>query len=98
MFSQLPLEIPFDFADIVEFGIMGFSLVLLALSITAYRNSGMKRILLAAGAFALFAIQFLVDYIVEYFNVLDEDSLDIVLSLITLGILILFFTAIVKRK
>ena len=98
MFSHLSLQIPLDFADIIEFGIMGFSLVLFALSISAYRNSGMKRILLAAGAFGLFAVQFLVDYLEEYFSVLDEDSVDIVLSLITLGILILFFTAIVKRK
>jgi hypothetical protein len=98
MLSRLLLEIPFDVADIIEFGIMGFSLVLFALALSAYRNSGMKRILLAAGAFILFAIQFLVDYIEEYFNLLDEDSADIILSLITLGILLLFFTAIVKRK
>ena len=98
MLSQLLSQISFDIADIIEFGIMGFSLVLFALSLSAYRNSGMKRILLAAGAFILFAVQFLIDYIEEYFNLLDEDLADIVLSLITLGILLLFFAAIVKRK
>jgi hypothetical protein len=98
MLSQLFLQIPFDISDGIEFGIIGFSLVLCALSLSAYRNSGMKRIIFAAGAFALFAIQLFVDYIEEYFNFLDEDNTDILLSLVTLGILVLFFMAIVKRK
>ena len=98
MLSQLFLQIPFDISDGIEFGIIGFSLLLFALSLSAYRNSGMKRILFASGAFALFAIQLFADYIEEYLNLLDEDSMDILLSLVTLGILILFFLAIVKRK
>lgn len=98
MLSQMFLQIPFDISDGIEFGIIGFSLILFALSISAYRNSGMKRILFAAGAFALFAIQLFADYAEEYFNLLDEDGMDIILSLVTLGILILFFLAIVKRK
>ncbi len=98
MLSQMFLQIPFDISDGIEFGIIGFSLILFALSISAYRNSGMKRILFAAGAFALFAIQLFADYAEEYFNLLDEDGMDIILSLVTLGILVLFFLAIVKRK
>ena len=98
MLIQTFLQIPLDTADVIEFTIIGFSLVLFALSLSAYRNSGMKRILFAAGAFALFAIQLFVDYTEEYFDFLDEDSTDILLSLVTLGILILFFMAIVKRK
>jgi hypothetical protein len=58
----------------------------------------MKRILFAAGAFALFTIQLFLDYIEELFNFLEEGVTDIILSLITLSILILFFMAIVKRK
>ena len=94
----MTMQIPFDISDGIEFGIIGFSLLLFALSLSAYRNSGMKRILFASGAFALFAIQLFADYIEEYLNLLDEDSMDILLSLVTLGILILFFLAIVKRK
>ena len=98
MLPQIFLQLPLDTADVIEFTIIGFSLVLFALSLSAYRNSGMKRILFAAGAFALFAIQLFIDYIEEYFDFLDEDSTDILLSLVTLGILILFFIAIIKRK
>lgn len=85
-------------SDIVEFVIIVFSLGLFALSLSAYRNTGMKRILFAAGAFALFAIQLFFDYLEEFFNLLEEDTTDILLSMVTLGILILFFMAIVKRK
>ena len=89
---------PLSISDSIEIGIIGFSLVLFALSLSAYRNSGMKRILFAAGAFVLFTIQLFVDYLGELFNFLEEDVTDIILSLVTLGILILFFMAIVKRK
>ena len=85
-------------SDIVEFVIIVFSLGLFALSLSSYRNTGMKRILFAAGAFALFAIQLFFDYLEEFFNLLEEDTTDILLSMVTLGILILFFMAIVKRK
>ncbi len=99
MLSEIFLQTDsFDIATVVELAIIAFSLVLFALSVSAYRTSGMKRILFAAGAFALFAIQLFLDYIEEAFNFLEEDSTDIILSLVTLGILILFFMAIVKRK
>ena len=99
MLSEIFLQMnTFGIVDAIEFAIIGFSLILCGLSLSAYRNSGMKRILFAAGAFALFTIQLFFDYIEEFFNLLEEESTDILLSLITLGILILFFMAIVKRK
>ena len=99
MLSEIFLQMEsLGISDVVEFAIIGFSLGLFGLSLSAYRNTGMKRILFAAGAFALFAIQLFFDYFEEFFNLLDEDTADIVLSLVTLGILILFFMAIVKRK
>lgn len=98
MLSQMFFQAPLDISDVIQFAIIGFSLVLFGLSLSAYRNSGMKRILFAASAFALFAVQLFFDYTEESVNLLDEDTTDIILSLITLGILMLFFMAIVKRK
>jgi hypothetical protein len=99
MLSEIFLQSnSFEIATVVELAIIAFSLGLFALSLSAYRNSGMKRILFAAGAFALFTIQLFLDYIEELFNFLEEGVTDIILSLITLSILILFFMAIVKRK
>jgi hypothetical protein len=48
-----------------------FSLLLLALSISAYRKTGLKKIIYAASAFALFAVQLLFESLEETFEVLD---------------------------
>jgi hypothetical protein len=96
--SNVFLEIePFGIDDGLEIGIIIFSVILFALSITAYRNTGIKKILFAAAAFALFAIQLLVDTIGDYFGFF-EDIADILVVLITFAILVLFFVAIVKKR
>lgn len=97
--SKLFLEIePFGIESGIEIGIVAFALILFALSITAYRNTRIKKILFAAAAFALFAIQLFVDSIEDYLGFLDEDITGIILKLMTFAILVLFFVAIVKRR
>jgi len=99
-FSKLFLQIEetFGIGDGLEIGIGIFSLVLFALAITAYRNTGIKKILFAAAAFGLFGIQLLVDSLEEYIEFLEEQYIDILAPLITLAILILFFVAIIKKQ
>lgn len=75
-----------------------FSLLLLALSVSAYRKTGLKKILYAAAAFALFAIQLLFDSLEEYFEVLETGYGSIITPVMTLAILVLFFLAIVKKN
>jgi len=97
--SKLFLEIePFGIDDGLEIGIGIFSLILFALSITAYRNTGIKKILFAAAAFGLFAIQMLVEALEDSIAFIEEDVADVLIPLITFLILILFFVAIVKRR
>ncbi|HXV38274.1 MAG TPA: hypothetical protein VD699_01685 [Nitrosopumilaceae archaeon] len=97
--SKLFLEIePFGIESGIEIGIVAFALILFALSITAYRNTRIKKILFAAAAFALFAIQLFVDSVEDYLGFLDEDITGIILKLMTFAILVLFFVAIVKRR
>jgi len=97
--SKLFLEIePFGIDDGLEIGIGIFSLILFALSITAYRNTGIKKILFAAAAFGLFAIQMLVEALEDSIAFIEEDVADVLIPLITFVILILFFVAIVKRR
>lgn len=99
MLSKILLEIEsFGIGDGLEIGIGIFSLLLFALSITAYRNTGIKKILFASAAFGLFGIQLLVDSLEEYAEWMDESVIDILVPLITLAILILFFVAIVKKR
>ena len=82
----------------IELGIVVFALVLFALSITAYRNTKIKKILFAAAAFVLFAIQLFVDSIEDYLTFLDEEITGIIVKLMTFAILVLFFVAIVKKR
>lgn len=88
----------FGIGDGLEVGIGVVSMVLFALAITAYKNTGIKKILFAAAAFGLFAIQILVDALEDSMGFLSEEVVDIFVPLITFAILILFFVAIVKKR
>lgn len=88
----------FGIGDGLEVGIGIVSLILFALAITAYKNTGIKKILFAAAAFALFTVQLLIDALEDSIGFLEEQVVDIFIPLITLAILILFFVAIIKKK
>lgn len=87
-----------DIIGLVDIAIIIFSLVLLSLSINAYRRTGLKKLLFAAVAFALFTVQLLIEYTDEVFNIFDEDQVDLVISGMILFTLIMFFLAIVRKK
>lgn len=96
--SFLQIE-PFEDIEIAIMVATGvFSLILLALSISAYKRTGLKKIGYAAAAFALFGIQLLYESLEETFEVLDTGYGDVIVSSMTLAILILFFLAIIQRK
>ncbi len=88
--------------DDIEFGIQAltgiFALLLFALSILAYKRTRLKMIIYAAGAFALFAIQLLLQSLGDTFDFLENPVTNIVSSALTLAILILFFVAIVRAR
>jgi ABC-type proline/glycine betaine transport system permease subunit len=73
-------------------------IILLALSISAYRKSGLKKIAYAAIAFALFAIQLFFGILEDTVKSLETVYVNIISYAMTLTILILFLLAIVKRK
>jgi hypothetical protein len=76
-----------------------FSLLLLALSILAYKRTGLKKIIFAAIAFSLFAIQLILEALEESLGILEEPPIgDILSSSLTLAILVLFFLAIVRKN
>jgi hypothetical protein len=74
------------------------SLLLLALSISAYRKTGLKRIIYAAMAFALFGIQLLFESLEDTVEALDTGYGSVITSSMTLAILVLFFLAIVQKN
>ena len=90
---------PFEpITQAIKIAIAAFSLLLLALSISAYKKTALKRILYASIAFGLFAIQMFFDYLEDVVEAFDTAYTDIIFFGITLAILVLFFMAIVRKK
>jgi hypothetical protein len=79
-------------------GIGIFSLLLLALSITAFKKTGLRIIIYGITIFALFAIQQFLDYIQNIFSEFDTPEISAFVDSLTLVILVLFFLAIVRSK
>jgi hypothetical protein len=98
--SAVLLEIDlFDgLENAIAVGIGIFSLLLLALSITAYRKTGLRITIYAITIFALFAIQQLFDYFENIIPELDTPVTGVLVDSLTLIILVLFFLAIVRPK
>jgi hypothetical protein len=84
--------------NLIALGIAVISLLLLALSITAYRKTHLKITIYAIIIFALFAVQQFLDYLDNIFVELDIPITDVMISSMTLAILVLFFLAIVRTK
>ena len=82
----------------IKIAIAAFSLLLLGLSISAYKKTAIKRILYAAIAFGLFAIQMFFDYLEDAAEGFDTAYSDIIFYGITLAILVLLFIAIVRKR
>ena len=100
LFSGLFLQTDiFENIETIIVAVTGiFSLLLLALSISAYRKTGLKRIIYAAKAFAMFGIQLLFESLEDTFEALDTGYGSVITSSLTLAILVLFFLAIVQRN
>src|SRR6185312_3824599 len=79
-------------------GIGAFSLLLLALSITAYRKTGLRLVLYGITIFALFAFQQFLDYTQNIFPEFDTPEVSALVDSLTLLILFMFFLAIVRSK
>ena len=82
----------------IALGIAIFAILLLALSVTAYKKTGLKVTIYAIIIFALFAIQQFLEYLGEIFFTFDTPMTDVIITSMTLAILILFFLAIVRTK
>ena len=82
----------------IALGIAIFSILLLALSITAFKKTGLKVTIYAIIIFALFVVQQLLDYLDDIFSALDIPIINVIISSLTLAILVVFFLAIVRKK
>ena len=81
----------------------GLSILLSALSVSAYRNSRLKKMIYATIAYSLFAIfslsQFYEEFVLEGGNEGHPNLIiDIAVHSIPLAIIVLFFIGIVKKE
>lgn len=88
----------FSIENLLKIAVGAFSVLLLALAISAYRRTGMRKIIYAAMAFALFSAQLFIEYIEDNTDFIAIQYWDMIFYAMTLGILILFFLALIKRK
>lgn len=84
--------------QIIKIAIAAFSLLLLGLSLSAYSKTKLKKIIYAAIAFGLFAVQLFFDYLEDAVPSFETAYNDIIFYAMTLAILVLFFVAVVRRK
>ena len=84
--------------QVIKIGIATFSLLLLGLSISAYKKTALKGIVYAAVAFGLFAVQLFFDYLEDALKGWEQPYNDVIFYALTLAILVLFFLAVVRRK
>lgn len=96
--QQVEFEPYEPITQVIKIAIAAFSLLLLGLSVSAYRKTGLKRLVYAAVAFGLFALQMFVNYLEDAIPAFDTPYSDIIFFAITLAILVLFFVAIVRKK
>jgi len=97
----VPAQVEFEpykpIEQMIKIGITAFSVLLLGLSISAYRKTRLKAIVYAAVAFGLFAVQIFFDYLEDAVEGFETPYNDVVFLGITLAILVLFFMAIVRK-
>ena len=94
LIQQMPIS---DLIEILLYVVGALlSAFLIALSISAYLKSGIKKLKYAIIAFSLFCA-FLIYENIEHIYSLDNPFTDIIIPLTGLSILVFFFLAVVKR-
>lgn len=74
------------------------ALFLLVLSFKAYQNTKLKKMIFIVIAFALFAIQHIINYVDQAVtDIMPDDIRYVLFAVITLAIMGMFFLAIVKK-
>jgi len=98
MVAQLAVNFDQDFEaeELLNFAIGAFSLVLLALSLSAYRRTHLNRLLLVSAAFGLFAVEVVVTQLDFFVVPLSENAEGVITALLDFVILLLFFFAVVR--
>ena len=94
----LDIDEGFATQETLDVAIAIFALVLLALSLSAFRKTRLRRLLLVSGAFGLFAVDVLLRQLDDFVFNVGFQTAQIVVAAMEFVILLLFFLAIVVRE
>ena len=84
--------------ELLDFAVGAFAILLLFLTISAYRKTRLRRLLIVSVAFALFAVEVAVRQLDVLAVSIGYQNVEVVTSLLDFLILLLFFLAVVVKK
>ena len=87
----------FETQEVLDFAIAIFALVLLALTLSAYRRTRLRRLLVVSAAFGLFAIEVGIRQLDAFVFAVGAQTDQLVVGGMEFVILLLFFLAVVVR-
>jgi hypothetical protein len=87
-----------DIAEIFEFGSGIFAFLLFGLSLVAYKNMKMRRILFVSIAFGLFGLRTVVARLDLFMPEIESSMVEMTLAIMSFAALSLFFIAIVRKE
>jgi hypothetical protein len=93
----LEIDGRFETQEALDVAIAVFALILLGLSLSAYRKTRLRRLLLVSGAFGLFAVEVLIRQLNDFVFEVGFQTQQILVASMEFVILLLFFLAIVVR-
>jgi hypothetical protein len=88
----------FDTEELLNGGIALFALMLLALTLSTYRRTHLRRLLLVSAAFGLFAVEVVIRQLDAFVFAVGYQTDQIITAVMELIVLLLFFLAIVTKK
>jgi hypothetical protein len=87
----------FEVEEVLELAVAALAVVLLALSVSAYRKTRLSRLLIVSAAFGLFAVDVLVRQLDFFVFAVGLETDEIITTLMEFAILVLFFLAVTRK-
>lgn len=97
-YGIVDIDTGFEPQELLEIAIVAFALVLIGLSLSAYRKTHLRRLLIVSAAFALFAVEVGILQLDDFVFTVGYETDQIVVALMEFAILLLFFLAVVVRE
>jgi len=88
----------FETEELLNAGVAAFALILLVLSLSTYRRTGLRGLLFVSAAFGLFAVEVVIRQLDSLIDVVGYQTDQIITTVMELIVLLLFFLAIVMKK